>query len=119
TKWDLFDERLALNVAAFQTEKTNARTPGINPGDPPTVLDGRQRIRGVEVGVTGNLTSRWSTALGYTYMESEILESNTPAEVGKELSNTPKSSASLWTTYRLGFGLEIGGGAQYVGDRFN
>ena len=57
--------------------------------------------------------------VGYTYLESEVLESNTPAEVGKELANTPEHSFSLWTTYRFRSGFEIGGGAQYVGDRCN
>ena len=42
TKWDLMGGRLSLTAAVFRTEKTNARTPGINPGDPPTVLAGEQ-----------------------------------------------------------------------------
>ena len=46
-----------MNAAVFQTEKTNARTPGVNPGDPATVLQGEQRIRGVELGVSGHLTN--------------------------------------------------------------
>lgn len=119
TKWDLFGERLSLTAAVFRTEKTNARTPGINPGDPATVLEGEQRVSGFELGVSGQLTDRWSSFFGYTYMESEILESNTAAEVGNELANTPDHSLSLWTTYRLPWGLETGGGVQYVGDRFN
>ncbi len=59
TKWDLFGNRLALNAALFRTEKTNARTPGVNPGDPPTVLQGEQRVDGLELGISGNLTPRW------------------------------------------------------------
>ncbi len=39
-KWDLFGERLALTGALFRIDKTNARTPGILPGDPPQVLQG-------------------------------------------------------------------------------
>jgi catecholate siderophore receptor len=119
TKWDLFGERLSLNAALFRTEKTNVRTPGINPGDPPTVLEGEQRVDGFELGASGNLTDRWSGFFGYTYMESEIVKSNTAAEVGNELANTPDHSLSLWTAYRLPWGLEMGGGVQYVGDRFN
>ena len=119
TKWDLFGERLSLNAAAFLTEKTNARTPGINPGDPATVLEGEQRVSGFELGASGNITDRWSSFFGYTYMESEILESNNAAEVGKEFGNTPDHSLSLWTAYRLPWGMEMGGGVQYVGDRFN
>lgn len=119
TKWDLFGERMSLNAAVFRTEKTNARTPGINPGDPPTVLEGEQRVDGIELGASGNLTDRWSGFFGYTYMESEVVRSNTAAEVGNELANTPDHSLSLWTAYRLPWGLEMGGGVQYVGDRYN
>jgi catecholate siderophore receptor len=118
-KWEFHDRRVLATGALFQTEKTNARTPGINPGDPPTVLEGRQRVRGVEVGVNGRLTDAWMLFAGYTWLESEVLESNTPAEVGKELANTPESSASLWTTYRFRRGLEVGGGLQFVDDRWN
>ena len=117
TKWDVAGGRLSLSGALFRTDKTNARTPGINPGDPPTVLDGEQRVQGVEVGATGQLTGRWSVFGGYTYMDSEVVSSNTPAEVGKPVSNTPRHSFSLWTTVQLPGRLEVGGGAWYVGDR--
>jgi catecholate siderophore receptor len=119
TKWDFPQTRLSMTAAVFQTDKTNAKTPGVNPGDPPTVLDGVQRIRGMELGVSGNLTDRWSAFFGYTYLNSRIVRSNTPAEVGNELANAPEHSGSLWTTYRLGHGFELGGGVQYVGDRLN
>ena len=53
TKWDVMGGRLSLSTAGFRTEKTNARTPGINPGDPPTVLAGEQVVNGVELGASG------------------------------------------------------------------
>ena len=46
TKWDMAGSRLGLNAAAFHTTKVNARTPGINPGDPATVLDGEHVVMG-------------------------------------------------------------------------
>jgi catecholate siderophore receptor len=52
-------------------------------------------------------------------MNSEITQSNNPAELGKEFGNTPNHTVSLWTTYRLPRDVEVGGGAFYVGDRFN
>ncbi len=119
TKWDVASGRLSLTGALFRTEKTNARTPGINPGDPPTVLDGRQKVDGFEVGATGQITRRWSVFSGYTFMDSEILESNTPAEVGQPVNNTPRHSLSFWTTVQLPGRFEVGGGAWYVGDRTN
>jgi catecholate siderophore receptor len=119
TKWDLFGGRLAMNAAVFNTTKTNARTPGISPGDPPTVLQGEHAVSGIELGANGNVTDRWQLFGGYTFMDSEITRSNNAAELGKEFGNTPNHSLSLWTTYRLPRGVDIGGGAQYVGDRFN
>ena len=119
TKWELFGRRLLATLAAFQTEKTNARTPGIDPGDPPTVLEGRQRVRGFEVGLNGRLTDGWLAYAGYTYLDSEVLASNVPAEMGKELANTPRHSFSFWTSYRFPWGVELGGGAQFVDDRWN
>ncbi len=37
---------------SFRTDKTNARTTGL-PGEPATVLDGKQRVDGFEFGATG------------------------------------------------------------------
>jgi catecholate siderophore receptor len=119
TKWDVFGGRLGVNTAVFTTAKTNARTPGINPGDPPTVLQGEHTVKGVELGVNGNITDRWQMFGGYTFMDSEITRSNTAAESGNEFGNTPNHSLSLWTSYQLPFRIDLGGGAQYVGDRFN
>jgi catecholate siderophore receptor len=119
TKWDLLGDRLSLSGALFRTEKDNARTPGVNAGDPPTVLQGRQHIDGVDLGASGRIGSRWTVLGGYTFMNSEIDESNTTAEVGREFGNTPRHSFSLWSSYRAPFALELGGGVRYVGDRFS
>jgi catecholate siderophore receptor len=118
TKWDLMGERLSLAGSAFRVEKTNARTPGVVPGDPPQVLEGRQRVDGVELGASGTLARGWSVFAAYTFLDSEIVESNTPTEVGKSLSNTPPHAFSLWTTYQLPFRTSVGMGTRYVGRRF-
>lgn len=117
TKWEFFDKRLAFNLAAFRTEKTNTRTQGIDPTDV-LVLDGEQVVQGIEIGVAGNVTENWAIFGGYTFLDSEFTSSNNPAEVGKELINTPQHSFSLWTTYRLPWKIEVGAGAQYVGERY-
>ena len=116
-KWDGFKGKLLLTGALFRTDKMNARTPGL-PGEAPTVLAGRQRVDGVEFGATGLITRTWDIIASYTYLDSEIRESNTPTEVGNRLGNVPVHSGSLWTTYKLPIGLELGGGVRYVGKRF-
>lgn len=117
-KWEVFGGRLLLTGAIFRVEKTNARTPGVLPDDPPQVLQGRQRVGGVELGASGSLTRRWHVFGGYTLLDSEIVESNTPAEVGRRIVNTPRHSFSLWTTYETPWRLEFGGGARHGGRRY-
>jgi catecholate siderophore receptor len=119
TKWDVLRNRLSLSAALFRTAKDNARTPGVNAGDPPTVLQGEQRIDGFDLGASGRLAAGWTLLGGYTYMDSEIERSNTAAEVGREFGNAPRHSFSVWTSYETRVGLELGGGVRYVGDRFS
>jgi len=119
TKWELFQRRLMLTTAIFCTDKYNARTE--DPTDPTdvVVLNGEQRVYGVEFTGAGRITEKWQVFGGYTWLHSEITESENAAEIGKELANTPEHSFSLWTTYALPFGFEIGGGAQHRGSVYN
>ena len=116
-KWNGFKGKLLVTAALFRTDKTNARTDGL-PGEPATVLDGKQRVDGFELGVTGWITKRWSVIAGYTYLDTEVRESNDPAELGNHLRNVPDHSGSVWTVYELPNGFEFGGGVRYVGTRF-
>jgi catecholate siderophore receptor len=52
-------------------------------------------------------------------MRSEIVSSLNRAEIGKPLSNTPRHSANLWTTYQLPWNADVGAGAQFVGSRLS
>ena len=117
TKWDFFRQMLLLSGAVFRVEKTNARTPGLLPDDPPQVLEGLQRVDGLELSVTGSPMREWTLFAAYTLLNSQIVESNNPAEIGKRFINTPKHSFSLWTTY-LVRRFEFGGGARVVGLRY-
>lgn len=118
TKWDVFHERIALTSAIFRTAKTNARTPGVNAGDPPTVLAGEQVVSGVELGVSGRLTTQWSAFGTFAYMKSDIAASNTPAEIDNALALTPERTFNLWSTYELPKNITLGGGVQYMDSVF-
>src|SRR5580704_177696 len=67
TKWDLFNNRLALTGAVFRAEKDNARVP-----DPTNavlnVLAGDFRVDGFELGATGRITENWQIQAGYSYL---------------------------------------------------
>lgn len=117
TKWDLLESRLSLSGAVFRVDKKNARTPGLLPDDPPVVLDGTQRVNGVELGISGMLRRDLTLYGGYTFMDAKIVRSNTPSEVGRTMQNTPRNSVSLWSTYRFRR-LTLGGGIRAFGKRY-
>ena len=122
TKWDLFRNRILLTGAIFRVDKTNARTPEID--GTLTVLDGRQRVNGVELGVTGIIRRGWNVMAGYTLLDSRIIKSNAnlsngvSLELGKRLVNTPRNSLSFWSTYQTPWRLTIGGGTRFIGRRY-
>jgi catecholate siderophore receptor len=116
-KWDFIQGRLLLTGALFRVDKLNARTPGVLPDDPPQILAGKQRVQGVELGLSGSITRAWTILAGYTNLNGKIRNSTTPAEVGKEIQNAPKHSLNLWTTYTYKK-LMIGGGPRFLGRRY-
>ncbi|VXC59085.1 TonB-dependent receptor [Sphingomonas sp. AX6] len=116
-KIDVMDGALNLSAAVFQITRDNARTPGVNAGDPPVVLDGEQRVRGLELQAVGRITPRWNIFAGYTYLDGEVTKSNRAFEVGQRLDHTPEHSANLWTSYAATDALTIGGGVQHVSSR--
>ena len=121
TKWDLLDKKLAVSAALFRTTKTNARTTDgggtSSTADDVVVLEGEQYVQGLELGATGQLTDKWRVFGGYTYMDSEIESSKNPVEVGRDVTNTPEHSFSLWTVYDLTDKLDAGLGGQFVDSR--
>lgn len=121
-KADVLGGGLQLTAALFRNERTNFRVPTNDPvGTVIQVLDGRARVDGVAIGATGNLTEAWSIFANYTYLDSKVLQSIADGTAGPDpqrgnvLIQTPKHSGSLWTTYILPFGLQIGYGLTYQG----
>lgn len=116
TKWSLLDERLNLTAAIFQNERKDAQ---IEVDDGVFEQAGKTRVRGVELGVSGQITPKWNVFGGYTYMESELLKgAYDTVNEGDQLANTPKHSFSLWSTYKFTPQFTLGGGAYYVGKTF-
>lgn len=118
TKWDVLDDRMSLTAALFETRKTNARSTDPLTGD--VALGGSNRVRGVEFGASGAITSKWSVWAGYTYLDPKIIAYRNGDNVydGNRIKFIARQSASLWTTYEVLPGLLVGGGATYVGMRY-
>ncbi|HEU4967993.1 TonB-dependent receptor [Sphingomonas sp.] len=133
-KADLFGG-LQATAALFRNERTNFRVPSNDPAQPAglQVLDGRSRVDGLALGLTGTIADGWTVFANYTYLDSKVLQSvsdtclatpgadcrNSAAipdpQRGDDLIQTPKHSGSLFTSYRFPFGLELGYGFTYQG----
>ena len=125
-KAGLFDRRLELTAAFFRNERTNFRVPSNDPLLPAglQVLDGKSRVDGITLGASGNITPQWTIFANYTYLDGKVRQSISvrdraagvfDAQAGQDLLQTPDHSGSLFTTYKLPFGLEIGYGLTYQG----
>ncbi|UUY10354.1 TonB-dependent siderophore receptor [Pseudomonas sp. J452] len=117
TKWELLDQRLALNAAIFRVDKTNGR---VELDDGSFELQGEQRVEGFELGASGKLTDKWQAFASYTQLSSEVLKAapgEDQVQEGQALANTPPRSFSLWTSYQLPADFEVGYGAQFVDER--
>jgi catecholate siderophore receptor len=113
SKWELFDRHLLLTAAFFQNEKTGARENLTVGGVTTVTATGSYLIRGIELGLSGNITPKWSVYGGVVLMDSEVTESNTASNVGLKLANVAHQSFSLLTKYKLTDYLTVGGQATY------
>jgi len=116
-KWKLFGGGLLLTGALFQTEVDNAQT---NDPDNPTitVLNGNERVDGLELGASGHLTSKLEITAGYTYLDGQTIASGTPADVGKIMPNVARNAVDVWAEYEFNESWEVGLGGNYLGKRF-
>jgi catecholate siderophore receptor len=138
TKWELFDRRLLLTAALFQTEKENAREsrnianagaataecpyPANTTGTVSCITAGAAyRIRGIDLGIGGKITDKWSVFGGLVLMQSEVTKSLVPSpqpllyptNVGLKLANVAHQSFSLLSKYQLTDVWEVGAQAVY------
>ena len=115
-KWDVLDGNLSLTAAIFNIEKDHTRSQ-ISTGV--YELTGNVRVRGFQASVAGRLTDAWQVFGGYTYLDAGIVEASVLDNTkGKVLANTPKNSASLWTTYNFTRAWQAGTGFTCMSDRF-
>lgn len=115
TKWDLIDQKLLLTAALYRTTVTNDVVQ--DPTDLQYYQVGKKRVQGVEITAVGKLTENWAVSAGFTTMDATVKTGTVvTADGSNDLAYTPKKAFTSWTTYRLPFGLTIGGGARYSGE---
>jgi catecholate siderophore receptor len=139
TKWELFDRHLLLTAALFETTKDNAReaqnvsTPAAaaalnctyptgTTGNISCITAGASYyVRGIDLGVGGKITDKWSVFGGLVLMQSAVTKSLAPpadpalysSNVGLPLANIAHQSFSMLTKYQLNDTWELGGQVVY------
>lgn len=68
--------------------------------------------------MTGRITQKWQVFAGYTYLNGVIENGVAAGTEGKVPLNTPKHTATAWTSYAILPSWEIGGGAFYMSQRY-
>jgi len=116
TKWNLLDDKLLATAALFQTTKDDVME-GADYDSLGTFNTGKNRVRGLELGLTGNVTKNFQMQAGVAIMKSKVLRSATAANVGNPLSNFADRSATLQGKYQLTPSLSLGAVARYESSR--
>jgi len=121
-KWELFERRALLGVAAFYSEKFNERN--TDPDNPGYLLSGKRHATGMEFNLAGRITPKWEIFMNHTWIPNAKIDKSTTvlaangggAQVqGDRPGLTPKHSGSLWSTYAVTSQVRVGAGLTYRG----
>lgn len=120
TKWKLNEGKLLAEAAIFQITKDDVmeQPSGDSYSTIGSLNTGKNRVEGVELGLTGFVTEKLSVSAGIAVMNSEVLESLNSANEGKTLANFAEESASLHVKYQATPKFAFGGTATYESERF-
>jgi catecholate siderophore receptor len=115
-KWNLLGDQLLATAALFQTRKSDVME-GANYDTVGTFNTGKNRVRGVELGLVGNVTEALSVQLGASAIKSRVLDSATAVNIGRPLSNFAERSFSLQGKYQLTNAFSFGAVARHESAR--
>jgi catecholate siderophore receptor len=109
-KWDVLSD-LSFTAAVYRLDRTNVIVPDPNDLNRSLLVDG-QRTAGLEIGVAGRPTAKWSLMGGYAHQDGKITRTlSAAAREGAVLAQVPAHSVSFWNRYdvtpRVGFALGL------------
>lgn len=102
-KWD-FAQGYSLTAAIFQIEQDIVTDDG---SDGSEILN--NEITGFEAQFNGQLSDQWSLSAGYSYLDGETDDGETPREL-------PEHMFSVWNHYKVSEKFGLGLGAIYQAD---
>lgn len=83
-----------------------------------TLNTGENRVKGIEIGLVGNITDELSVQFSATAMDSEVLDSISDTNVGLALSNFAEKSVYLQLRYEINDSFVVGGDYAYQSEMY-
>lgn len=115
-KYNLLGNRLSIQAAAFILRRSGIK--GTDPATQRVIPIGTQRTKGIELTASLDLVDGFRAIAGYSYLDARVTKSATPAFVGKRATLTPENQANLFITKTIARNFGLGGGMNYVADRW-
>jgi iron complex outermembrane receptor protein len=123
-KFDLIPDRLSATLSVFELTRENVASE--DPIDDSfSIQTGEQRVRGVELDISGQPLDGWQIIANASVLNAELTKhtptEDSPLAEGNKLEGVPTLSGSLWSSYQLQSGrfkgLGFGAGVIAVGSR--
>ncbi|MBJ8416903.1 TonB-dependent receptor [Acinetobacter courvalinii] len=116
-KSDWLNDRLSTQFSIYDIRKNNIRYKP-DPENKPEewVVGGQHQSKGIEFSFIGRALDNLFVRGGYSYMDTEVTKDNKPANIGKELNNTPRHTGNVFVRYLPTDKIYGEIGATYVGD---
>lgn len=119
TKWNLLDDQLLATAAVFQTSKDDVMESlgGDAYNSTGSFNTGGNRVQGLELELTGNITDQFMVQAGAAFMKSKVTRSYTAVNVGRRLANFANQTLSIMGKYQLTSALSVGAAARHESGR--
>ena len=119
TKWSLFNEKLVANAAIFRITKSDVHeSVGDSYSTLGTLNTGENRVEGIEFGLSGDITDKFSIQASAAFMDSEVLKSYNDSNLGLALSNFADESFYIQMRYQPNEKFAFGGDYSYQSEMF-
>ena len=119
TKLMLADGELMFTAALFQMTKDDVmESVGDSYSTLGTLNTGENRVKGIEIGLVGEITEQLSVQISAASMDSEILDSINEEDIGLSLSNFAENSVYVQLRYELSEKFVIGGDYSYQSEMY-
>ena len=121
-KWEVMDKKATLGMALFRTEKYNERNTDPDMAATQMLLSGKRHASGMELNLAGRLSPRWEIFYHHTWIpdariDASNITTGNAQRLGDRPALTPKHSASLWSSHRLGSQWRVAAGVNHRGQQ--